>query len=47
MCGVDATYNEVPVRKITIFYDNYHKNKAIFYEGLIGGAVYKQYQQNQ
>ncbi|GJK88626.1 hypothetical protein TUM17567_49210 [Citrobacter amalonaticus] len=47
ICGPDSTYNEVPIRKITIFRDNHHKTKAIFYGGLRGGAIYKKYQQNQ
>ena len=35
------------INHVTIFRDNHHKNKAIFYGGLSGGSVYEKYQQNQ
>lgn len=47
ICGPDSTHNKAPTRKTPIFRDNHHKNKAIFYGGLRGGAVCEKYQQNQ
>lgn len=47
MCEPNSTHNEAPIRKMTIFRDNPHKNRAIFYGGFSGGAVYEKYQQNQ
>ncbi len=47
MCGPNSTHNAPPTAKTPIFRDNPHKNKAIFYGGLSGGADYKKYQQNQ
>lgn len=47
MCEPSSTHSEALTRKMTIFRDNPHKTKAIFYGGLRGGAVYEKCQKNQ
>ncbi|MFJ5355766.1 hypothetical protein [Pectobacterium sp. CHL-2024] len=45
--GDETTFLAPLTAKTPIHRDNHHKNKAIFYGGFHGGAVYDKYQQNR